>query len=95
MIGNREYPASIIVTGVEYVSGYRIRVVFADRHAREVDLEGELTGAVFEPLRDIAVFRQVRFDPESETVVWPNGADFSPEFLRWGPHQEVDCPCGH
>ena len=64
-----EYPTAIIVTGVEYVSGYKIRVLFADRYAREIDLEEELSGPVFEPLRDLEVFRQVQFDPESETVV--------------------------
>jgi hypothetical protein len=87
------YPKAIIVTGVEYVSGYRIRVYFADGIAKEVELEEELFGPEFEPLRDLDFFRQVRFDPESETAAWPNGADFAPEFLRYGHHTE-NCPCG-
>ena len=62
---------------------------------RELDLEAELWGEVFEPLRDVNLFRQVRFDPDSETVVWPNGADLAPEFLRWGEHLDENCPCGH
>ena len=38
-------------------------------------------GAMFEPLRDPEMFRQASVDPELGTVVWPNGADLSPEFL--------------
>lgn len=37
---------------------------------------------IFEPLRDRAVFEQVSVDPEINTIAWPNGADFAPEFLR-------------
>ncbi len=40
------------------------------------------SGPVFEPLRDPAVFRQFQVHPEFHTLVWPNGADFAPEFLR-------------
>ena len=37
---------------------------------------------MFEPLRDIKEFKSFRLDPELETIVWKNGADFAPEFLR-------------
>ena len=46
-----------------------------------VDLVQELCGPMFEPLTNPEVFNQARVDPELETVVWPNGADLSPEFL--------------
>jgi hypothetical protein len=36
---------------------------------------------MFEPLRDVAVFRSFHLDLELQTVVWPNGADLAPEFL--------------
>jgi hypothetical protein len=36
---------------------------------------------VFEPLKDVAEFAKLRADPELSTLVWPNGADFAPEFL--------------
>ena len=38
-------------------------------------------GWSFEPLRDPDYFKQVRLNPDIGTIVWPNGADFSPEFL--------------
>ena len=37
--------------------------------------------AVFEPLKDIDEFRKVTLDRDIRTIVWPNGADFAPEFL--------------
>ena len=33
-------------------------------------------------LRDPAVFSQFQIHPEFYTLVWPNGADFAPEFLH-------------
>ena len=52
---------------------------FNDGLEGEVDLASELTGEVFEPLRDTAYFASFRVD---ETLTWPNGADFAPEFLH-------------
>ena len=34
------------------------------------------------PLRAEAFFAQVKLPPEMHTLVWPNGADFAPEFLQ-------------
>ena len=55
---------------------------FSDGAEGEVDLRRELNGPVFEPLRDPEVFAGATLDPEFKTVVWQNGADFAPEFLR-------------
>ena len=65
-----------------YVSGHTVWLKFSDGVEGEVDLADELNGAIFEPLRDIGVFRQFIVHPELRTLVWPNGADFAPEFLR-------------
>ena len=46
-----------------------------------MDLETELEGEVFEPLKDVAYFQQFSVHPDLHTVIWPNGADFAPEFL--------------
>ena len=63
---------------------YVLDLVFSDGTRREVDLEGELYGEVFEPLREAAYFAKAAVDPVLGTIVWPNGADFSPEFLDHG-----------
>jgi hypothetical protein len=65
-----------------YVVGHTVWLRFSDGAEGEVDLSNELHGPVFEPLRDIEVFRQFVIHPELRTLVWPNGADFAPEFLR-------------
>ena len=70
------------VLEAEYVSGYVIRLKFRDGTAGEIDLGSELTGPVFKPLRNVEFFRQFRIHPEFHTLVWPNDADFAPEFLH-------------
>jgi len=59
--------------------GHRVWLRFDDGLEGEIDLSGELQGEVFEPLRDPAYFADFRVE---DTLVWPNGADFAPEFLR-------------
>jgi len=60
---------------------YRIWLKFADGVEGEVNLEDELWGEMFQPLKDKALFAELLLDEELETIVWPNGADFAPEFL--------------
>jgi hypothetical protein len=52
---------------------------------RIIDVSDRLYGAVFEPLRDPGYFLRGMFDAEAGTITWPNGADFAPEFLLYGP----------
>jgi len=66
---------------VQYLTAYRLWLQFADGTQGEVDLEPELWGEVFEPLRDHAYFQTVQLDKELNTIRWANGADFAPEFL--------------
>jgi len=72
----------VLVKSVKYLQSYKIWVEFNDGDAGGIDLENALHGPVFEPLKDVAYFRQATLDPELETVVWPNGADLAPEFLK-------------
>ena len=71
----------IHVNEVRHEGSHRLRLAFDDGAVRIVDLEHELDGPVFEPLRDVAFFGRVRVNRDTGTVEWPNGADFAPEFL--------------
>ena len=64
-----------------YVDGYRFRVAFLDDTEAVIDLEDELWGPMFEPLKDVSYFASGKFDREGNTIVWPNDADLAPEFL--------------
>ena len=70
-----------ILKNAEYIENYRLRLTFSDGKVGDIDLASELWGEVFEPLKDLALFRLFKVDQELGTVVWPNGADFAPEFL--------------
>ena len=70
------------ISEARYVDGHTIWLRFVDGAEGEVDLRNELDGEVFEPLKDREYFKQFILHPELKTVVWPNGADFAPEFLR-------------
>ena len=59
---------------------YRLQVEFDDGVSGTIDLAGELTGPVFEPLRDEAKFRQVAID-DFGAVCWPNGPDLAPDAM--------------
>ncbi len=69
------------IVKVEARTEYKVWLQFEDDIEGEVDLAAELWGEVFEPLKDPAEFRKLKLDEELGTVVWPNGADFAPEFL--------------
>ena len=69
---------------VRVLKPYVIEVSFRDGTRRAVDLESELWGDVFEPLRDPALFEQAAVDPVFGSVYWPTGADLAPEFLYFG-----------
>ena len=74
----------IRVTAVDLLGDYRLGLAFDDGTQRIVDLSGELSGPIFEPLRNPSLFRQVRVDQELGTIVWANGADIAPETLHGG-----------
>jgi hypothetical protein len=73
------------VTDAKYEGGYRVWLSFSDGMSGSVDLVNRLHGEVFEPLKEVTLFEQVRFEPDMDTIVWPNGANLAPEYL----YQEV------
>ncbi|HUG69818.1 MAG TPA: DUF2442 domain-containing protein [Pirellulaceae bacterium] len=69
------------------VAPYTLRVTFDDGTEQVIDFLPVLAGELFAPLRDLGLFNQVRIDPEVQTLVWPNGADFDPATLHDWPRQ--------
>ena len=70
------------ITSARYLRDHSVWLCFSDGLEGPVNLSRDLAGEVFEPLRDEAFFARVALHPELHTLVWPNGADFAPEFLR-------------
>src|SRR5438105_3072811 len=73
------------VTSIQAIAPYTLLVTFDDSTQQEINFEPILFGEIYGPLRDSAVFNQVKIDPEIDTIVWPNGADFDPATLHDWP----------
>ncbi len=69
------------VAAIRNINPFELQLEFSDGAMKRVDLESELYGEVFAPLQDPTFFKQVKINPETGTIEWPNGADFAPEFL--------------
>ena len=67
------------------VGKYALRVRFDDDTEQVIDFEPVLHGPVFGPLRDPAIFNQVRLVDYAGCLEWPTGADFDPETLHDWP----------
>jgi hypothetical protein len=76
------------VRSFEIVSAYTLRVRFDDDTEQTIDFQPILAGELYGPLRDLELFNRVRIDPEVETLVWPNGADYDPATLHDWPVYE-------
>ena len=77
------------VVAFEIVKGYTLRVRFDDETEQTINFQPVLAGELYGPLKDLALFEQVRMDREVHTLVWPNGADFDPATLHdWPQHAD-------
>lgn len=69
------------VTSVAALDDYRLEIIFADGVRGVISLKDQLYGPVFEPLKDLHLFKQARVD-EYGSICWPNGADLAPDALH-------------
>jgi len=77
------------ISSVRHLDGYRLLLQFNTEEIRIVDLKNELTGEVYAPLKDVDYFKQCKV--VHNTIEWPNGADFAPEYLyKLGDKDEVE-----
>jgi hypothetical protein len=73
------------IRNVTPLTGFFVKLEFTDGSEKEIDLEPYLRGPVFEQIRrDQLVFRSVKVDSRSGTIVWENGADIDPDVLYQG-----------
>jgi hypothetical protein len=69
------------VTEATYLGGYKLKVRFDNGETKAVDLQPHIEGPIFEPLKDLDFFKAFYVNHDIDTIVWPNNADFSPDFL--------------
>jgi hypothetical protein len=78
------------VRSFEIAGPYTLRVRFDDDTEQVINFEPMLSGEMYGPLRDQALFNQVHVDSEVHTLIWPNGADFDPATLHDWPKYARD-----
>lgn len=71
----------IEVIEAKHIEGYSIWLKFNNGVSGKVNLENDLWGAVFGPLKNIDEFKKFTVSKELGTIVWDNEADLAPEFL--------------
>lgn len=75
-------------TEVKFLHDYQLWLAFNNGESGQIDLEQELRGEIFEPLKDQNLFATAYQHPLMKTVAWANGADLAPEFLLDLLHQQ-------
>ena len=73
------------VKSFQPVAPHILCVQFDDQTEQVINFEPVLYGELYGPLRELTLFNQVTIDPEVQTLVWPNGADFDPATLHDWP----------
>ena len=73
------------IVQAEPIGEMQLRLTFSDGLVRELDLDGLLSGGIFDNLRDPKVFACVNVDPIAGTIYWPGGIDLDPDVLH-GDH---------
>ncbi len=75
----------IWIVGANYLGDYKVFVRFNDGKEAEIDLEeyikSKSEGTIFAPLKNLENFKTVRFNSDTDTIEWANGADIAPERL--------------
>ena len=77
------------VLSFSIIAPYTLEIRFDDQSSKIIDFKPVLKGELFGPLQNLSLFEKVALDPETNTLIWPNGADFDPATLHdWPEHAE-------
>ena len=71
------------VTDAKYIGDYKISVEFNDGCRFVADFENVIKSdrrPIVQQLADVNIFKD--FTLQAHTIVWLNGVDFAPEFIR-------------
>ena len=60
---------------------HTVRIVFADGEVRDVNITPLLDTPAFSPLRETAIFEQVKVDEDTGTIIWPGDVDLDPDVI--------------
>ena len=71
------------VLEAKHLKEYTVEIIFSDGRKGIIDLKDSIHGSTFQELKNIHFFSRLSVDKELETVTWPNGVDFAPEYLYY------------
>ena len=77
------------ITEAKYREDYKVEVTLNDGRKGIANFEYVLSGKVFEPLKDVRLFSQLKVDKELDTIVWPNGVDLAPEYIYFLAFRDI------
>jgi hypothetical protein len=72
------------VTRLALLDAWEVELGFSDGAVGRIDFRGWFAGrpGLLGDLDDLERFRRVQLDPDSGTLVWPNGVDLCPDVLH-------------
>ena len=71
------------VISAEYVDDYKIKVTFNDSTTGVADFKETITTDHLQMIRELKDLKKFRdFTVEAFTIVWGNGLDLAPEFIK-------------
>ena len=69
------------INNAKYLNDFKLWLEFNNGISGIADLSDVLWGEMFEPLKDIKLFKKFKISSIMKTIEWENGADLAPEFL--------------
>ena len=68
------------IKNIEILPNYNLKIIFGDGFTKVFDVKPYIKDGISKELLDESFFKKVKV--ENDTIVWENGFDFCPVFLR-------------